>query len=353
MLYKHLIRPWLFAKFEDPEEAHEYVLSLLETAQAVPGGLKLLHSLFGIEDQRLETRVGHVTFPNPIGLAAGFDKDARVVEALSAMGFGFITTGTFTPRPQLGHPRPRIWRDEANQVIYNRMGFPNMGVIAGSKRIERARLTQRIKIPIGASIGMQKDTPEAKAADDYVECLRHLHGLIDYGEVNVSSPNTEGLRKLQRALALQQILRALSAYLDDWYLDRMVRIRMPDIWVKVAPDMDNVFLRDVVELCVEEGVCALVATNTTVSRRPGDPDHPGGKSGKPLFPLALEKVQFIHEAAKGRLPIVAVGGIDSPEKLLAMRSAGATLFQFYTGLIYKGPRLARTLNEGYLRHLAV
>jgi dihydroorotate dehydrogenase len=346
MFYQKIIRPLLFLRWKDPESAHERVLELMETAQLSPRTLALIAWLCRVEDPLLVRKVGNLTFPNPIGIAAGFDKDARVVEMLQAIGFGFIETGTFTPEWQAGNPRPRIWRDPAKRELRNRMGFPGNGAAAGVSKFRDIRKRGLVTIPVGANIGKQKNTPLKNAAADYCTCIRQLIRVVDYFTINVSSPNTTELRSLQKADNLYAIL---ITCMPEVRRHEILTGEKRDVWVKISPDLENELVRDVVRLCLEMGVSAIVATNTTKAQVPSRPDLQCGKSGPPLFPLALEKVSLCHETSEGKLPVVAVGGIDSVGKLMAMSGAGATLFQFYTGMIYEGPLLARTLNRGLLR----
>jgi len=335
MLYQ-LARPFLFHM--DPETAHELALP----------SFRMLHRLgvAGLPGKPLPgprvTAMG-LDFPNPVGLAAGLDKNGEFVDALAAFGFGFLEVGTVTPRPQPGNPRPRMFRIVAREAIVNRMGFNSAGVERVVANLRRARYGGIL----GINIGKNFDTPIARAADDYLACLEKVYPLASYVAVNISSPNTKNLRELQQADSLAGLLRALASARAR--LARSHKRRVP-LAVKIAPDLDDTEVAEIAHALVALEIDAVIATNTTVSRRgvEGLPhaEEPGGLSGEPLRPLATAVVAKLAAALNGRLPIVGVGGIfgaaDAREKL----DAGASLVQLYTGLVYRGPGLVREIVQG-------
>jgi dihydroorotate dehydrogenase len=329
-VYRRLARPVLFRL--DAERAHETALRalglaapLLARASRLPASPK---KVFGI------------TFPNPVGLAAGMDKDGRALRAWPALGFGFVEVGTVTHLPQRGNDRPRLFRLTASEAIVNRMGFNNAGAAALAARL--ARLGP-VPVPLGISLGKSRAVPNDKALDDYVASLRALRGHGDYFAVNVSSPNTPGLRALQDRAFLDDLLAALAAETDKPLL------------VKVAPDLTDPALGEVLEVAAHRGIAGIIATNTTVSRAGvAGPDaalagaQAGGLSGPPLHQRVIEVVKFV--TSESGLPVIGVGGIDSPEAARRMIDAGASLVQIYTGFVYGGPALVRAavraLGEG-------
>lgn len=331
------LRPWLF-RF-DAETAHWMTVRALATAPAV--------ATLPWRERRLESPVEYfgLRFPNRIGLAAGMDKNAEAVAGFARLGFGFVEVGTVTPRPQAGNPRPRLFRYPEQRAVINRLGFNNDGVDACLARLES---TPRSCI-VGVNIGKNRDTPAERAADDYVHCLERAHALADYITVNVSSPNTPGLRDLQHDAALAQLLDALEA----------ARQRLADrdgqrtpVLLKLAPDMDDGQLASLARLARERGMDGLIATNTTIAR-PGAMAHcqeQGGLSGRPLAPLALHALGVLRRELGRDFPIVAVGGIDSEEAARERLDAGADLLQVYTGMIYEGPGLPRRLARAAAEH---
>ena len=288
-------------------------------------------------------RVMGLDFPNRVGLAAGLDKDAVAVRGFADLGFGFVEVGTVTPRPQPGNPKPRLFRSVPNRALINRMGFNSDGMDAVRQRLVRLR-KRPLRTLVGINIGKNRDTPLADALDDYRAVLAAVHDLADYVTVNISSPNTPGLRDLQASDAADRLLTALRSECDA--LGETYGRRVP-LAVKIAPDLDASRLRDVAAVIKESGIDAVVAGNTTVSRPAGlDPTfakQEGGLSGAPLGALALESVAVLREALGGKVSIIGTGGILDPEAGCAMRRAGADLIQIYTGLIFAGPALIRAL----------
>ena len=335
MLYE-LARRFLF--HIDPETAHGLTLPSFKLFHrlgltGLPGG--------AIAGQRV--RAMGLDFPNPVGLAAGLDKDGEFVDALAAFGFGFLEVGTVTPRPQPGNPRPRMFRIVEREAIINRMGFNSAGVARLVENVRRARYDGIL----GVNIGKNSDTPIERAAEDYVACLEQVYPLASYVTVNISSPNTKGLRQLQQADELGALLAALAEARDR--LARSHARRVP-LAVKVAPDLDDEEISAIARALLDYGVDAAIATNTTISRKGVEglthAGEAGGLSGAPLRPLATAAIRKLGAALKGRIPIIGVGGIMAPEDAREKVDAGASLVQVYTGLVYRGPALVRRIVEG-------
>jgi dihydroorotate dehydrogenase len=340
-LYRLLAWPLLSRL--DPETAHHAVLRLLALAQRAPQALAVIERLYAVRDPRLAVEAFGRRFPNPVGLAAGLDKDAQAPAAFVALGFGAVEIGTVTPRPQPGNPRPRVFRLPDDRALINRMGFPS----AGAARVRMRLLRTPRPLPggavLGVNLGKNADTPLEQAAADYLAVLETLSDLAGYAVVNVSSPNTPGLRHLQERQALEALLRALAARRDA-IAQRPNGTRLP-LLVKVAPDLSWEQLAAVVEAVTATGCDGIVATNTTVSREgltaPQAPaaGEAGGLSGEPLRRRSTEIVRWLARETGGRLPIVGAGGITHPDHALEKLDAGAVLVQLYTGLIYAGPQL--------------
>lgn len=332
MLYS-LARPALFAL--DPEAAHELTLTSLDWAHRCRADRVLFHPPAGTPVEVMGLR-----FPNAVGLAAGMDKNGAHVDALGALGFGFIEVGTVTPRPQPGNPRPRLFRFPQAQAVINRMGFNNDGVDALLRNLEDMRFGG----VLGINVGKNFDTPIERAADDYATCLDQVYPRADYVTINISSPNTANLRTLQAAEALDALLRRLQAQRAR-LADRHGR-RVP-LAVKLAPDLSDADLAATAEVLRRRRVDAVIATNTTISR-PGvaglpHADEAGGLSGAPLRELATAVVRKLARALGGEIPIIGVGGILSGADALEKLEAGASLVQVYTGLIFRGPELVAEL----------
>jgi dihydroorotate dehydrogenase len=329
MRFYPLMRTALFAL--PTEHAHAFSLA----------ALRRVHS-FGLLRARASDPGKAVTlmglqFPNRVGLAAGFDKNARYIDALGALGFGFVEVGTVTPRPQPGQPRPRLFRVTESAALINRMGFPNEGAVEVAARLARRRFAG----VCGVNIGKNAATPIASAIDDYLECFRIVAPHADYVAINVSSPNTEGLRQLEEAEQLQPIASALVEARNQ--LQGAAARRVP-LLVKVSPDLPPADLVRSARLACEAGIDGIIATNTTVNRSGISTrwrSHTGGLSGAPLRPLALQAVQLLRTALGASVPIIAAGGIDSARHARDAFDAGADLVQVYTGLIYRGPGLVR------------
>ena len=339
MFYEGLARPVLFRLGHgDAEAAHEATLRALERTGRHPVAVRALAASVRAvpRDPRI---VFGITFPGPVGLAAGMDKDGRALRAWPALGFGFVEVGTVTAYPQEGNDRPRLFRLRRSGAVINRMGFNNAGARALAARL--ASLGP-LTVPLGISLGKSRVTPVEDAVEDYVMSLRALRGHGDYLAVNVSSPNTPGLRGLQNAAQLGTLLAALRAELKG--ADR-------PLLVKIAPDLTDAAVGQAVEVCLANGVAGIIATNTTLAREGiaardhGLAGQAGGLSGRPLATRAREVVAFVHRETGGRLPIIGVGGISSADDAVRMVDAGASLVQLYTGLIFKGPGLVRAVNR--------
>ena len=341
-MYK-IIRSILF--FIEPEKVHHMVMKRLRFAYSIPLFRFILKSMYTVESPSLERTLWGIKFPNPVGLAAGFDKDARFTDSLACLGFGFIEIGTVTPQPQSGNPRPRLFRLPADQALINRMGFNNYGAGSASKKL----MLRQEQVVIGGNIGKNKVTANEHAIGDYETCFRELYKVVDYFVVNVSSPNTPGLRELQDKEPLMKLLNALQV------MNKQLGKGKP-ILLKIAPDLSNAQLDDIIDIVKQTGIHGLVATNTTIDRSGLSTDKDevesmgaGGLSGKPLHNRSVEVVSYIHKNSKGEIPIIAVGGIFTAEDALDMLKAGASLVQVYTGFIYEGPAIAKKICKGLMK----
>jgi dihydroorotate dehydrogenase len=324
-----LLRPLLFAL--EPETAHRVTLQALKVLDR--GGLPLRPAPAPAQCAR---RVMGIDFPNPVGLAAGLDKNGEFMDALARLGFGFIEVGTVTPRPQPGNPRPRLFRLPRARALINRLGFNNDGV---DRLVENVR-SSAYRGVLGINIGKNADTPMERASDDYVACLRKVYSLASYITVNISSPNTKDLRELQRADELDYLLRALKA--EQRQLADAHGKHVP-LAVKIAPDLDNGQVRSIADALRRHSVEAVIATNTTIARDRvagvANAEEAGGLSGAPLAPRATAVVKQLAGALDGEIPIIGVGGILGAEDARRRIEAGASLVQLYTGLVYRGPTL--------------
>ena len=332
-MYKSLIRPILF-KF-DPEEVHYFTFSLLKN-------FPFLAKIFlpkPIEDKKLEREVFGLKFKNPVGLAAGFDKDAKMFSELSDLGFGFIEIGTLTPKPQDGNPKKRLFRLKEDSAIINRMGFNNGGIDAAVERLKNNK-----NVLIGGNIGKNKITANEDAVNDYIICFEKLFPVVDYFVVNVSSPNTPNLRALQEKEPLTKLLSELQKRNAE-------KEKQKPILLKIAPDLTDEQLLDIIDIVNETKIAGVIATNTTLSREglvSSNKDETGGLSGKPLTKRSTEVIRFLSEKSGKAFPIIGVGGIHSAEDALEKLEAGASLIQLYTGFIYEGPQLIHDINKKLL-----
>jgi len=339
-MYKSLLRP-LFFQFP-PEKAHHLAMSLLKAKLAVPGMKSIFKGLFTITDKRLEREVFGIKFPNPVGLAAGFDKNADYYQEMDNLGFGFIEIGTVTPVAQPGNPQPRMFRLPADEGLINRMGFNNGGVELAIKNLKN----RPKHIIIGGNIGKNKVTPNNEAINDYITAFDALFDYVDYFVVNVSSPNTPGLRELQDKGPLTEILNALQ--------ERNKKKPNPKpILLKIAPDLTDSQLDDIVDIITDTHTDGVIATNTTISREGLSTDKSiteemGGLSGKPVKKRSTEVIRYLHKKSNGSFPIIGVGGIQTPEDAIEKLDAGASLVQVFTGFIYEGPGMVKRICEGIL-----
>lgn len=332
-MYKSFIRPILF-KF-DPEEVHYFTFSLLKNFPF----LAKIFLLKPIEDKRLEREVFGLKFKNPVGLAAGFDKDAKMFSELSDLGFGFIEIGTLTPKPQDGNPKKRLFRLKEDSAIINRMGFNNGGVEAAVERLKKNK-----NVLIGGNIGKNKVTPNEEAVNDYIICFEKLFPVVDYFVVNVSSPNTPNLRALQEKEPLTKLLSELQKRNAE-------KEKQKPILLKIAPDLTDEQLLDIIDIVNETKIAGVIATNTTLSREglvSSNKDETGGLSGKPLTKRSTEVIRFLSEKSGKAFPIIGVGGIHSADDAIEKFDAGASLIQLYTGFIYEGPQLIHDINKKLL-----
>lgn len=338
-MYKLLLRPVLFLM--DPEKVHHFTLSLLKIVGTL-GLLKLFKNSFTVKDKRLARNVFGLTFSNPVGLAAGFDKDAKYYNQLSTFGFGFIEIGTLTPKAQTGNPKKRLFRLKSDQAIINRMGFNNGGVAKAVKRLKKNK-----GVLIGGNIGKNKNTPNENAVNDYLNCFWALFDVVDYFVVNVSSPNTPHLRQLQDKEPLTQLLQTLQS-------ENNKQASPKPILLKIAPNLTQSQLLDIIAIIKTTKIAGVIATNTTLDReglRSKNKNEIGGLSGKPLSSQSTEVIRFLHTQSGGAFPIIGVGGIHSPEDALQKINAGASLVQLYTGFIYEGPHLVKKINQAILKSL--
>jgi dihydroorotate dehydrogenase len=344
-LYKILIRPLLFLL--DPEKAHHFTFSSLKFSFKLPGMGVLLKKLYNIEDTRLEKVVFGIRFKNPIGLAAGLDKDALLINELSALGFGFIEIGTLTPKAQPGNDKPRLFRLKKDNALINRMGFNNHGLESAVQRLKK----RKPGVIIGGNIGKNKLTPNDDAIKDYELCFEALYNYVDYFVVNVSSPNTPGLRALQEKEPLKALLSAVKS-------KNLLKSFPKPILLKIAPDLNNDQLNDIIEIMKEVKIDGLIATNTTIGREnlltekvEIEKIGAGGLSGKPLASRSTEVIRYLYDRLGEAFPIIGVGGIHSEKDALEKLEAGASLIQLYTGFIYEGPGLVKRINKAILRKI--
>ncbi len=343
-MYKFLLRPLLF-QF-DAEKVHHFSFYLIRILSAL-GINRLIRKYYLMREPALHKQVFGLRFENPVGLAAGFDKDAVLYNELADFGFGFIEIGTVTPEPQTGNPKPRLFRLPEDQAIINRMGFNNKGVQFAAENLKRER-----RVLIGGNIGKNKSTPNSSALLDYLKCLRALHDHVDYFVINVSSPNTPGLRELQDKAPLKAMLEALKK--EGKLLAAARKIDEKPILLKIAPDLSEEQLLDIIEIIITTGTDGVIATNTTVSRDSLQTntrlsEESGGLSGLPLKSRSTEVIRFLAERSNKAFPIIGVGGIHSPDDALEKLAAGADLIQLWTGFIYEGPGLIRRINKAILK----
>ena len=343
-MYKILVRPFLFLL--DAEKAHYTTFSIVRFLSKI-GFSGIFRALYVIKDKRLEREVFGLKFDNPVGLAAGFDKNAVLYNEFSNFGFGFVEIGTLTPKPQEGNPKPRLFRLKADQAIINRMGFNNAGVFDAVERLKKKH-----RVLIGGNIGKNKVTPNDEANKDYLICLDALFDYVDYFAVNVSSPNTPGLRELQDKAPLTALLNELKKENTKYAVTK--NIKEKPILLKIAPDLTDDQLLDIIQIVKDTGIDGVIATNTTIERKNLKSDlisieEKGGLSGKPLVNRSTEVIRFLAEKSGKAFPIIGVGGIHSAEDAIEKLEAGADLVQLYTGFIYEGPSLVKRINKAVLK----
>ncbi len=343
-MYKTFIRPLLF--LIDPEKVHHFTFSIIKIAFKIPFMPSLVRRMYQVTDERLERNLFGLTFKNPVGLAAGFDKNAILFDELSHFGFGFIEIGTVTPLAQEGNPKKRLFRLKEDSGIINRMGFNNAGLESVVKKLKARKTT----ILIGGNMGKNKVTSNEGAAEDYLLCFNDLFEHVDYFVVNVSSPNTPNLRELQEKEPLTKLLKLLQTENK-----KMAKFcpngKTKPMLLKIAPDLTDEQLLDIIDIVKETEIDGVIATNTTISReglRSKNKKEVGGLSGKPVKARSTEVIRFLSEKSKKSFPIIGVGGIHSAEDALEKIEAGADLIQIYTGFIYEGPRLIKKINKALL-----
>ena len=337
-MYKSIIRKLLF--LFDAEKVHHFTFSLLKIGFKIPFISTIVKASYRVEDKRLKRNLFGLKFNNPVGLAAGFDKNANMFDELSNFGFGFVEIGTVTPKPQEGNAKKRIFRLIQDKAIINRMGFNNDGVEAVVKRLKN----KKTDILIGGNIGKNKITPNANAVDDYVICFKALFDVVDYFVVNVSSPNTPNLRDLQEKEPLTNLLNRLQE-------ENNLKEQRKPILLKIAPDLTESQLLDIIEIVKVTKIDGVIATNTTISReglQSNDKNETGGMSGMPLAKRSTEVIRFLADRSNKAFPIIGVGGIHSAEDALEKIRAGADLIQLYTGFVYEGPGLVKKINKALL-----
>lgn len=342
-MYKLLIKPIFF--LFSPETIHHIVFAMIKFGARIPLKMWTWKKIYTISDERLKIQVFGLTFDNPVGLAAGFDKDALLYNELAAFGFGFIEIGTLTPKGQAGNPKPRLFRLPQDEALINRMGFNNGGVEEAVERLKK----RSTKIMIGGNIGKNKVTPNEEATRDYEISFEALFPYVDYFVVNVSSPNTPGLRELQDKEPLTKLLMRLQELNAE-------KVKRKPILLKIAPDLTDVQLDDIIAIVQDSKIDGVIATNTTIDRSSLTTDKKaveaignGGLSGKPVKERSTEVIRYLSEKSNKAFPIIGVGGIHSAEDALEKLEAGASLVQVYTGFIYEGPGLIKRINTAILK----
>ena len=333
-MYKKIILPVLF--LFDPEKVHNFTFLLFKIFLNIPFVGFLVQKIYSVDNKKLSKKLFGVKFKNPVGLAAGFDKNAKLYNELSRFGFGFIEIGTVTPIAQPGNPKKRLFRLTNDEGIINRMGFNNDGMHKIANRLKKNK-----NILIGGNIGKNKATPNDKAVNDYLLCFNYLFDYVDYFVVNVSSPNTPNLRELQNTNFLRVILDSLNK-------ENLKKSKTKPILIKISPDLSKENLLEIVDLAISLKIDGIIATNTTINRdnlTSKNINESGGLSGKPLANKSNEVIRFISDKSNGKIPIIGVGGIHSAKDAIDKIKAGADLVQIYTGFIYEGPSLIKSINK--------
>ena len=337
-MYKYILKPIFF--LFSPEKVHHFTFRSIHLLFKIPGISAIARMIYCIEDKRLERELFGLKFKNPVGLAAGLDKDAVLIDELSCLGFGFIEIGTLTPKAQPGNDQPRLFRMIQHEALVNRMGFNNKGVVAATERLKK----RKSKVLVGGNIGKNKNTPNEEAIGDYEKCFEALFDYVDYFVVNVSSPNTPNLRALQEKEPLKNLLNAVQA-------KNALKTKPKPVLLKIAPDLTNEQLDDIIEIVNDTKISGVIATNTTIDKSSlgTEPTEAGGLSGKPLTKRSTEVIKYLSEKSGKSFPIIGVGGIHSAEDAIEKLQAGASLIQVYTGFIYEGPELVRNINKAILK----
>ncbi len=342
LLYRNIFKPVLFRM--DPEKAHHLVIGGLGAGVRIPGTLAAMQSMYGITSTPdMTTELFGITFPGPVGLAAGLDKNAQAVAGLSASGFGFMEVGTVTPKPQPGNEQPRLFRLPSDRALINRMGFNNEGAWAMADRL---RHLVDHPIPIAVNIGKNKVTPNEEAAEDYKACISELYTYADFFVVNISSPNTPDLRNLQHGNELKELL---AEVMQEMNAQAQNHGTSKSVLVKIAPDVSDAELEYMVETIRQSGAAGIIATNTTLSRDGLTHNHAGetgGLSGRPLTERSTEIISRVYRQTEGKLPIIGCGGIFSSQDAYDKIKAGSSLVEIYTSFIYEGPQITRRLHNG-------
>ena len=349
-LYEKLIRPMMFGL--DAERAHELGIESLRLALASETARRTASNRYAVDGFGPIERFG-LTFPNPLGVAAGFDKNGIVVDQLAALGFGFVEVGTVTYDPQPGNEKPRLFRLPDDGALINRLGFNNDGALTIARRL---REVGRRNVVVGVNIGKNKNVPNEEATENYLACFDVVRDVADYIAINISSPNTPGLRDLQRGPGLEELIRALSERATGRGTNAKSETVKP-ILVKISPDLSEGEIEEIVDVALRYSIAGIIATNTTVSRTGLHSSNAqtlgaGGLSGRPIRGRSTEVIRVIYKFAGGRLPVIGVGGVFTPEDAFDKITAGASLIQGYTGFVYKGPSYAHTINKGLLRLLS-
>ena len=336
-MYKKIISPFLF--LFDPEKIHTFTFFLIKVFFKIPILGFIIETFYKVESPKLTRKLFGLNFENPVGIAAGFDKNATHISEFEKFGFGFIEIGTVTPKPQDGNPKKRLFRLKEDSAIINRMGFNNDGVAKIKNRLKK-----KYKVLIGGNIGKNKITPNSQAKNDYLICFKDLYNYVDYFVINVSSPNTPGLRELQS-----------KEFLNDLFIDlnklRSKEIIKKPILIKISPDLSKEKILEILEVIDTNNIDGIIATNTTInypSLKSKNKNETGGLSGAPLYDKSNEVISFISKKTSGKLPIIGVGGISTPEQAVKKIEAGAHLIQLYTGIIYEGPGIVRKINKKLL-----
>ena len=336
-MYKKIISPFLF--LFDPEKIHTFTFFLIKVFFKIPILGFIIESFYKVESSKLTRKLFGLTFENPVGIAAGFDKNATHISEFEKFGFGFIEIGTVTPKPQDGNPKKRLFRLKEDTAIINRLGFNNDGVVKIKNRLKK-----NYNVLIGGNIGKNKVTPNSQAKNDYLICFEELYNYVDYFVINVSSPNTPGLRELRS----KEFLNDLFIDLNKFRLNEVIK---KPILIKISPDLSKEKILEILEVIETNNIDGIIATNTTIdypNLKSKNKNETGGLSGAPLYDKSNEVISFISKKTNGKLPIIGVGGISTPEQAVKKIEAGAHLIQLYTGIIYEGPGIVRKINKKLL-----